>query len=209
MCLNLGGSPPQDNSAAVARQQAQEREGKINQGKASIDQAFSVFDPAYYQKYQQSYLDNYNPEVDRQFGVAKQGTEYNLARAGTTDSTIGQKQFGDLVRTYGQQKQNVASQATDATNKLRSDVENEKTTLYGQNSSSADPALASISALSNAHSLGQPAQYSPLGSVFAGLTNGVAYGLAGQNNKLPAGYASAFAPGSTLPGGSGSGKVVG
>lgn len=208
MC-SLGGSPPKDNSADVARQQAQDRENNINQGKTSIDQAFSVFDPAYYQKYQQAYLDNYNPEVDRQFDVAKQGTQYNLARAGTTDSTIGQKQFGDLVRSYGQQKQNIASQAIDATNKQRSDVENEKTTLYGQNSSSADPSLASISALSNANSLSQPQQYSQLGSVFAGLANGVAYGLAGQNNKLPAGYASAFAPGSTLPGGSGSGKVIG
>lgn len=208
MC-GLGGSPPKDNSAEIARQQAQDRENKVNEGKASIDNAFSIFDPAYYQKYTQAYLNNYNPEVDRQFDVAKQQTQYNIARAGTTDSTIGQKQFADLVRNYGQQKQNIASQATDATNKLRSDVEAEKTTLYNQNSSSADPSLASISALSNANSLSQPAQYSPLGSVFAGLTNGVAYGLAGQNNKLPAGYANAFAPGSTLPGGSGSGKVVG
>jgi hypothetical protein len=208
MC-SLGGSPPKDNSAEIARQQAQDRENKVNAGKASIDQAFSVFDPAYYQKYTQSYLDNYNPEVDRQFDVAKQGTQYNLARAGTTDSTIGQKQFGDLVRTYGTQKQAIASQATDATNKLRADVEGQKTALYGQNSASADPALASISAVSNANALTQPAQYSQLGSLFAGLANGVAYGVAGANNKLPAGYANAFAPGSTLPGGSGSGKVIG
>ncbi|TWA89584.1 hypothetical protein [Bradyrhizobium stylosanthis] len=208
MCLS-GGSPPKDNSAEIARQQAQDRENKVNQGKASIDSAFSVFDPAYYDKYKQTYLDNYNPEVDRQFGVAKQQTQYNLARAGTTDATIGQKQFGDLVRNYGQQKQNIASQAIDATNKLRTDVENQKTALYGQNSASADPSLASISALSNANSLSQPAQLSPLGSVFAGLTNGIAYGVAGANNKLPAGYANAFAPGATLPGGNGSGRVVG
>lgn len=208
MC-SLGGSPPKDNSADVARQQAQDRENKINQGKSSIDSAFSVFDPAYYQKYTQAYLNNYNPEVDRQFDVAKQQTQYNLARAGTTDSTIGQKQFGDLVRSYGQQKQNIASQAADATNAQRSAIENEKTTLYNQNSTSADPSLASISALSNANSLSQPAQYSPLGSVFAGLANGVAYGLSGSNNRLPAGYATAFAPGSTLPGSNGSGKVVG
>jgi len=207
MC-SFGGSPPKDNSAEIARQQAQDRENKINQGKASIDSAFSIFDPAYYDKYKQAFLDNYNPEVDRQFDVAKQQTQYNLARAGTTDSTIGQKQFGDLVRSYGTQKQAIAGQAADATNKLRSDVEAEKTALYGQNSASADPSLASISALSNANSLSTPAQYSPLGSVFAGLTNGVAYGLAGQNNKLPAGYANAFTAGSTLPSGSGSGRVV-
>ncbi|MBO4228011.1 hypothetical protein [Bradyrhizobium neotropicale] len=207
MCL--GGSPPQDNSAAIARQQAQEREDKINAGKSSIDSAFSVFDPAYYQKYQQAYLDNYNPEVDRQFGVAKQKLSYDTARRGVTDSTAGQKQFADLTRQYGDQRQNIASQAIDATNKLQSDVDSQKSTLYAQNSASADPSLSSISALSSANSLSKPAQYSPLGNLFAGFINGGANYIAGnQNNAAVNRYASAFAPGSTLPGGSGSGRVV-
>lgn len=207
MCL--GGSPPKDNSAEIARQQADDREAKINQGKSSIDQAFNVFDPAYYSKYTKAFTDNYNPEVDRQFGVARQGVRYDTARKGTTDSTAGIKEFGDLTREYGVQKQNIASQAIDATNKLRSDVEGQKNTLYAQNTASADPALSSIQALSSAGALGQPAQYSPLGNLFAGAINGGSAYLAGNNNKLPTGYSSLFTPGSTLPKGSGSGKVVG
>lgn len=206
MCLS--GSAPKDNSADIARQQATEREAKITQGKDSIDKAFNVFDPAYYDKYTKAFTDNYNPEVDRQFGVAKQGVAYDTARKGTTDSTAGIKQFGDLTRDYGVQRQNVASQSIDATNKLRNDVESQKNTLYAQNTASADPSLSSIQALSSAGSLGQPAQYSPLGNLFAGAVTGGASYLAGQNNRLPAGYSSVFTPGSTLPKASGSGSVV-
>jgi hypothetical protein len=207
MCF--GGDPPVDNSAAIARQQAQDREGKINDGKASIDKAFSVFDPGYFDKYTKTFTDNYNPELDRQFGVAKQGLQYDLSRSGMTDSTGGQKQFADLTRELGTQKQALSSQAIDATNKLRSDVDAQKSTLYAQNSASADPSLASITALSSANSLGRPAQYSPLGNVFAGLINGTSNYIAGSNNKLPAGYGSLFSAGSTVPSGSGSGRVVG
>ncbi|MGZ5923511.1 MAG: hypothetical protein ACXWK2_02950 [Rhizomicrobium sp.] len=207
MCLS--GSAPVDNSGEVARQQAADREAKITQGKQSIDQAFNVFDPAFYDKYTKAFTNNYDPEVDRQFGLAKQGVLYDTARKGTTDSTPGQKQFADLTHDYGVQRQNIASQAIDATNKLRSNVDAQKTNLYAQNSSSADPSLSAIQAVSSAGSLGQPAQYSPLGNLFAGAINGGAQYIAGQNNRLPAGYARAFAPGATLPSGSGSGRVVG
>lgn len=207
MCLS--GSAPKDNSADVARQQATDREAKITTGKQSIDDAFGVFSPDYFSKYTKAYTDNYNPEVDRQFGVAKQGVEYDTARKGTQDSTAGQKQFADLTRDYGTQRAAIGSQAIDATNKLRSNVDAQKTNLYAQNSSSADPGLSAIQAVSSAGSLGTPAQYSPLGNLFAGTINGGANYLAGQNNRLPAGYSTAFAPGSTLPSGSGSGRVVG
>ena len=202
MCSLFGGSAPRDNSGDVARQQAAEREAKINAGKASIDKAFNVFDPAYFQKYQQAYLDNYNPELDRQFGLAKQDVGYDLARRGVTNSTGGQKTFGDLVTTYGNQRQGIADAATGATNKLRSDIDNQKSTLYAQNSASADPSLAAISAVSSANSLGTAPQYSPLGNVFAGLINGGSAYLNGANNRLPAGYGQLLAPGASLPGSS-------
>ena len=199
--------PPQDNSAIIARQQADEREAKINQGKQSIDSAFGVFDPQFYQKYQDSYTANYNPQVDKQFNAARLGLKYNLARAGTLDSTGGQKTFGDLVTGYDDARRDVASQAVDATNKLRSSVEDQKTDLYSHDSASADPSLSAIQAVSRAGSLATPAAYSPIGDLFSGLVNGAGAYYAGKNQALPAGYAQKFAPGATLPGG-GSGRVV-
>lgn len=206
MCFSR--SPPQDNSAALARQQAAEREAKITQGKQSIDQAFGVFDPQYYQKYQDAFVDNYNPQIDKQFGIARQELTYNLARKGTLDSTPGQKSFGDLVSTYVDARRDIGSRAVDATNQLRTGVEDQKTSLYSQNSASADPALASIQALSRAGSMQTPAPYSPLGDMFSGLVDSAGSYYAGRNQGLPGGYARRFAPGATLPGGSGSGSVV-
>lgn len=207
MCFN--NSAPKDNSADIARQQAADRETAINQGKQSIDSAFGVFDPQYYQKYQQSYLDNYNPQVDKQFGEAKQQVKYNLARKGTTDSTIGQKTFGDLVSGYNDARRDVASNAADASNKLRQNVEGQKSQLYAQNSASADPSLSAIQAVSSSGSLATQASYSPLGDLFAGLVNSTAAYRAGQNQGLPAAYRGLLTtPGSTLPSG-GSGRVVG
>lgn len=201
-------SLPKDNSAEIARQQADERQAAITQGKTSIDNAFGVFDPEYYQKYQDAYTANYNPQVDKQFTEARKGLKYNLARNGTTDSTAGQKTFGDLVTGYEDARRDVASKAVDATNQLKSQVEDQKSDLYAQNSASADPSLSSIQALSRAGSLATPASYSPLGDLFSGLVNTTASYYSGQNNALPAQYKYALTtPGSTLPSG-GSGRVV-
>jgi hypothetical protein len=205
MCFSQ--TPPKDNSAEIARQQAEEREAKITQGKQSIDSAFGVFDPQYYQKYQDAYTANYNPQVDKQFTDARQAMKYNLARSHTLDSTPGQKSFGDLVTGYNDARRDIASKAVDATNQLKTNVEDQKSDLYAQNNASADPSLSSIQALSRAGSLASPASYSPLGDLFSGLVNTTGAYYAGKNQALPAGYAAKFAPGATLPGG-GSGRVV-
>lgn len=206
MCLPSQDTP-EDNSAEIARQQAVEREGKITQGKSSIDSSFGVFDPAYYDQYTKANTDYYNPQADKQFGDARQKMKYNLSRAGIQDATEGQRQFGELTHTYEGARRDIASQAQDATNKLKTSVDATKGDLYAQNSASADPSLSAIQAVSRAGSLQTPATYSPLGNIFAGLANtGTAY-MNGQNKALPAGYGGAFAPGASLPGG-GSGRVV-
>lgn len=206
MCFSH--SQPVDNSAAIARQQADEREAAITKGKSSIDSAFGVFDPQYYQKYQDAYTANYDPQVDKQFTEARKGLKYNLARNGTTDSTAGQKSFGDLVTGYDDARRDIASKAVDATNQLKTNVEDQKSDLYAQNSASADPSLSSIQAVSRAGSLATPASYSPLGDLFSGLVNTTGAYIAGQNQGIPAAYRYALTtPGSTLPSG-GSGRVV-
>lgn len=205
MCFNS--SAPKDNSADVARQQAVEREGKITEGKAGIDKAFGVFDPQYYDNYTKAHTDYYNPQADKQFGDARQKMKYNLSRAGIQDATEGQRQFGELTNTYEGARRDIASNAIDATNKLKMNVDTQKGDLYAQNSASADPSLSTISAVSRADSLQSPASYSPMGNIFSGLANAGTGYIAGSNRALPAGYAGAFAPGASLPGG-GSGRVV-
>ena len=199
-----GPTPSQDNSAALARQQEQERQQRINEGKAKIDDAFSVFTPQYFNQFKNDYLAYYNPQVDDQFGDARKGLRYNLARAGTQDSTAGQKAFSDLTENYGDRRREIASKALEATNNIRSQVEQNKGDLYSQNTASADPSLAAIQAVGRAGSLQSPPAFSPLADLFSGAAGAGAAYYAGQQRGLPEAYRNSFKPG--LP--SGSGYVV-
>ena len=192
-------------SGVYARQEEQAREKRIADGKQKIDQAFSVFDPAYYDKFQQDYLGYYNPQVDKQFTDARKGLRYNLVRAGIDDGTPGQKAFGDLTKSYADRRTDLAANAIDATNKVRGQVEQNKNTLYAQNTASADPSLSSIQALSAAGSLQSPPAYSPLGDLFSGLVNSGASYIYGKNRALPAGYGAAFSSGAPI---GSSGRVI-
>lgn len=203
MCF--GGSQPKDRSAEIARQQEQERTQRINEGKKSIDDAFSVFTPDYYDKVKGDYEGYYNPQVDEQFTDARKDLRYNLARAGIQDSTGANTAFGKLVDDYGDQRRTVASKALEASGNIRSQVESNKNDLYAQNTASADPSLSAISAVGTAGSLQTPPSFSPLGDLFAGATQAGANYIYGANRSLPQGYRNAFS--SNLPA-SGSGYVV-
>lgn len=191
MCL-FGGAPAQDNSAAVARQQEVSRQHQILAGQGQINNAFSAFDPAYFDKFQQNYLGVFNPQVDQQFGDASRNMRYDAARKGVADSTPGQFEFGNLVRTYGDARRQVAGNAIDATNQQRNAIQSQKTNLFNANNTAADPSLAAQNAVSAAGSLSTAPSYSPLANIFNGAVNGAGALVAGQNNALPAGYAPLF-----------------
>lgn len=205
MCL--GPSPPQDNSAEIARQKEEERQSRINQGKANIDSAFSAFTPQYYDKFNQDYLNFYNPQVDDQFTDARQGLRYNLARAGIENSTPAQKAFSDLTKSYGDQRQAISSKALEATNNVKTQVEQNKSDLYSQNIAAADPSLSAISAAGRAGALQTPPSFSPLADLFSGVANAGAAYMYGSNRALPAGYRNALSSG--LPRAKGASYVVG
>ena len=201
-----GGSQPQDNSAEIARQQEQERQDRIKQGQTAIDNSFNVFTPEYFDKYKQDYLGYYNPQIDDRYSTAQQDLRYNTARAGILDSSGGLKLEKKLGDAYTDQRRAISSDALDATNKIRQSVEQNKSDLYAQNTASADPSLAAISAVGRAGSLQTAPSYSPVGDIFNGLTNAGTYYVAGANKGLPSGYN--FNTGSTLPTGYGSGRVT-
>lgn len=203
MCFQQ--SQPVDHSAELARQEEQARKGRILQGQGKIDSAFGMFDEPYFDHFKSDYLNYYTPQVDKQFGRAKQDLSYDLARKGVTNSTPGNKRFADLIDMYGQRRNEVASNALSATAGLKTQVEANKSELYNQNTTSADPSLAAQNSVSRVNSLTTPPVYSPLADLFAGAVNGGAQYLGQQNRGLPSGYAPYFAPGYYS---SSSGRVV-
>ena len=168
---------------------------RIQSGQGEIDTAFNGFDPAFFQKFQNDYLGYYNPQVDDQFGDARQNLRYDLARKGTMNSTPGNTKFAELINSYQQRRDEVGSNALSATNKLRGDVENTKSNLYQMNTQSADPSLAAQSAVSSVGALQTTPTYSPLADLFGGLINSGAGYMAGQQRGLPKGYAQLLQPG--------------
>lgn len=198
---------PKDNSAEEARKREDERKADIETGKGKIDKEFDVFTPEYYDQFKGDYLDYYNPQVDKKYDDARLALKYNIARAGALNSTGGQKAFGDLVTGYDDQRRAVASDALEATNKIRSQVEDSKSDLYAQNTAAADPSLAAITAAGKAGSLQSPPSFTPVGDIFSSLTNVGAGYYAGRNQALPSSYRGRFTPGSTVAG-SKSGAVI-
>jgi len=201
-------SIPQDNSAQLAQQQAAQRQSQITQGQQNIDQAFGQFNDDYFNNYAKTYENNYNPQVDEQFQRAQRQLNYNETRRGMQDSQDSIYHNDLLNENYGQQRQQVAANATSAENDLRNTVQNQKSQLYALNESAADPSLAASNAAAAAGTIPHTSQYSVLGDLFSGLVGAGSNYVAGQNQTNPY-LRSGFSPGGSVPGGSGSGKVVG
>lgn len=178
---------PNDNSGKLAQRLEDRRAALVDRGQERIDKRFDKFDNKFYGNYREDYLDNYNPQLDTQFGDASKVLKYDLARSGVLDSSTGINAFGKLTDEYAKNKQQIASDALGAVNQLKNSVSTAKTSLMNTNLAAADPGNAASTAASTASALGVPQTYSPLGQVFAGFVNGYDAYRRGQDNALPEG----------------------
>jgi hypothetical protein len=164
--------PPQDAAKQqidLMEQQQAAHDAAVAQGKNSIDAAFSQFDdPAYYEKYKQSYLDAYNPQLNDQYGIARDKLIATLAGNDTLESTVGANALSQLDKTRDNAQIGIANSASGAVNGLKSNISNTKTNLYGMNASAADPTAAASQAQAQAGAIVSPQSYPTLTDVFAG-----------------------------------------
>jgi len=176
-----------DNSAEKAAQQrrAEEeaRQGKINQGRSSIDQQFSQFNDPYFEQRQTEYTDYYKPQLEDQYNDALEKSRLYFADRGGGRSSAAIRQTNDLLEEFNRQRQAIIDNASAYSNRSRASVEDTRNSLYNQLQSSADPAAAAASAASQSQILNQPEPFSPLGQVFADFTSTL------QQNQLARGNA--------------------
>ena len=92
---------------------------RIRSGKSNIDAAFARYDPAYYDRYRQDYLNAQNPSIDYQYERANDKLTAALARRGVERSTIAGNAFGDTVASYADARAKAANDAFGAANALR------------------------------------------------------------------------------------------
>lgn len=184
-------------SAAEAKQGEADRQARIKQAQGTIDSAFSSsFSPDYFSKYEQANRSYYDPQVDNQYGRAKDKLTAQLAGQGILESGVGNQAMADLSSSYADNKASIAKSAADAVNGLKGRVNDAKTALYGMDLASADPQQLATTATATATSLAAPQSYSPLADLFAGALN--TYGVYNQAQMLKAAGAGGGG-GATLP----------
>ena len=133
-------------------------DGKIyNQGDPlSYDTTYDTgqkaggFDDNFYNSYRQKVLDYYNPDEAKQYSEAQRDLTYNLARAGTLQSSTAADKQGDLAYNDALQKANIVANANQQTGQLQNQIQANKESLINQLYATDDPTLTANLAESSA-----------------------------------------------------------
>jgi hypothetical protein len=125
------------------------------------------FDDAFYNKYKQSVLDYYMPQVNDQYTKAKQQAIYGLGRSGNLRSSAANDLYADLTKQNTINEAGVRNQADSAAGDLRSQVASERQKATSQLYATEDPEVATQQALAAVRdvNLKQP-DLSPLSALF-------------------------------------------
>lgn len=164
-------------SAAEAERQRkleEERQGRITEGRTAIDKNFSQFDDNFYNNRSQAYVDYATPELDTQYKDSMRKLVAALARSGNMQSSIRAEKMSALDEDYAKRKLDIQNTGKDYANQARSAVDQSRANLITQNLNLADPNAISANALANANSLAQMPVFSPLGTMLADVTSGLA-----------------------------------
>lgn len=212
-----GGSPSVDNSiqremladSRAARRKEEEREARIREGTAAIDQQFQRFDDTFFDTYQNQFMDYYQPQLDDKFSDASDDLTYALARAGTLNSSMAADGRADLNTAYDDARAGVLSEAVGARSDMQNRINNERSSLVSVLNATGNSERAANQALSRSRNLfeAQP-EYSPLGDVFAGATRGYGAAAYGQQQQDTIDYYNRNRNGGTGRTSSSSSRVV-
>ena len=143
-------------------------------GAGKIGDAFSQFDDNYFNGYKTSYENALDPTLDDQYGIAKDKMTAMLAGNGQLGGSAGNNSMAQLQKSYDDSRTDIANQASDASNNLRSQVQGTENQLYATNAAAADPSLMGQQAQAAAGTIVAPQAAPTLGDVFGGAINSVA-----------------------------------
>jgi hypothetical protein len=125
------------------------------------------FDDAFYNSYKQKVLDYYQPDEQRQYDEAQRNLTYNLARAGTLQSSTAGDKMGELAYNDALQKANIVANANAQTGNLQNQIQANKESLINQLYATSDPTLtANLAESSAAASRMQDPTLTPAASLF-------------------------------------------
>ena len=136
-----------------------------------INHIFEPYNDAYYKNYEDNYIAQSRPDLDKQQKDANQDVLFGLARTGNTKSSVAAKAYGDVRDQRARTDLQVADQARAASGDLRNNVEGTRNSLVAQLNATANDQAATDAARSQAISMSRPPIYSPITNAFAEITN--------------------------------------
>ena len=176
-----GGSPSVDTSyqdfsiaeAARARAEEEARQARIGQGMEGIREVFAGMAPVLDQR-EQAMRGFYMPQLDKQFGDAKEDLAFGLARAGLLTSSTAGKRQGDLGEAFGLQRASLEGDIASDRASTQQRINQQRATIESALRSSGDATASTDAALNSAVTFRQDSPtLSPLGSVFFGVGEGL------------------------------------
>jgi len=192
VCFDKLMGPKVDNSvlrqqqadASRARADEEARQGRIRQGTSAIDEAFAGFNDEFYKGRADAYQEYYEPQLQDQFGKARDSLTFALARAGLLNSSVAGEKQADLTKSFEDQRSQIISRALASVNDQRARIAGQKSALVGQLNTTGDSTQASQAALATSKQLaGEQPEYSPLGDIFAGVAAGIGNAAAAKNKQ--------------------------
>lgn len=211
MCFGGGGGGSdareiQERNEELERQ----RQQRIREGAAIIDDKFSRFDDGFFGDFKQSFLDFQEPQIDKQFNQARGQATAALVDRGILGSTEGIRALTNIQDRDALVRTNLANQAADRANELRGNLAREKSNLFALNETAADPERITNVAQGAAQSFAAPQAFDPLENVFGNVLNNVAAFQAARSNAVAPRGAQSISTAPIVRGSSsGSGRVVG
>lgn len=163
----------------MQRQEA-ERQRKLRQGTAKINEVFSQFDDDFFSNRRQAYIDYATPQLEQQYGDAQKQLTFALARAGLLDSSARGQKAGELQQLFDTNRQGIADEALGYENQARNAIEDARANLISMLNATGDVQGAVNLATQRASALAQPQPYSPLAQAFAHFTEGLGARAAAQ-----------------------------
>lgn len=127
-----------------------------------------------WEEHRQAYMDFANPQLDRQFGDAREGLTFALARQGQTQGSIAGERRADLETDYGERQQDVAQTGQDYANRAKQDLAAQKQNAYQMLTATANPGATTAAARSSLAALRDTPALTPLGTLFQNSTAGLA-----------------------------------
>lgn len=155
-----------DGGAAESRRMEEERQARVKQGIAAVQDAFKGFDQNFYDNQRANYTAWAQPQINRQYGSQLDQLRYGIARTGLGGSSVAAKAKGDLSLQLSDANMNMAQASRDYMQKSQNTIEAARSDLIAQATATADPQLVANNALARAQQSTSGPAYTPLGSLF-------------------------------------------